>query len=244
MNNENFPTKHSSALSLTFRSHKRASSKSILKERPLKQWHPTFKNFCVSNFSVLLHTTKLSSLQNLRFLNPKLGKLNKVLRFAQKKQECFLLRRQLASERYYLIYFSARFPYKGLLNYAHSYLIKEENNETNRLPLGLRFCFLMVGGSTQKQKRKSFLWLWTEGCNKLLKGREVGIWILKNKFWPFTVFWGYTLIQHDTRHALSVQSHRYTYIYFYNKGGPVAISQTNKHARKYTLRAIKSTLRV
>ena len=126
---------------------------------------------------MLLHTTKLSSLQNLRFLNPKLGKLNKVLRFAQKKQECFLLRRQLASERYYLIYFSARFPYKGLLNYAHSYLIKEENNETNRLPLGLRFCFLMVGGSTQKQKR-SFLWL----CNKLLKGREVGIWILKNKF--------------------------------------------------------------
>ena len=98
MNNENFLTKHSSALSLTFRSHKRASSKSILKERPLKQWHPTFKNFCVSNCSVLLHTTKLSSLQNLRFLNPKLGKLNKVLRFAQKKQECFLLRRQLASE--------------------------------------------------------------------------------------------------------------------------------------------------
>ena len=156
MNNENFLTKHSSALSLTFKSQKRASSKSILKERCLKQWHPTFKNFCVSNCSVLLHTTKLSSLQNLRFLNPKLGKLNKVLRFAQKKQECFLLRRQLASERYYLIYFSARFPYKGLLNYAHSYLIKEENNETNRLPLGLRFCFLMVGGSTQKQKR-SFL---------------------------------------------------------------------------------------
>ena len=41
MNNENFLTKHSSALS--FGSHKRVSSKSILKERPLKQWHPTFK---------------------------------------------------------------------------------------------------------------------------------------------------------------------------------------------------------
>ena len=91
---KNFLVMRSNALSLTFRSHKLVSRKLIKMERPLKQWHPTFMNFCVSNCSVLMHTTKLSSLRNIRFWNLQPGKLtNKVLRFVQKDRECFLLRR-------------------------------------------------------------------------------------------------------------------------------------------------------
>ena len=61
---------------------------------PLEAVASNIMNFCVSNCSVLIHTTKLFSLRNIRFWNLQPGKLtNKVLRFVQKDRECFLLRR-------------------------------------------------------------------------------------------------------------------------------------------------------
>lgn len=76
-----------------------------------------------------------------------------------------------------------RFPLNLILHYANSYLIKVNNVENNRQPLGQVLCCRMVGGNNDGNFFRIFhCRLWTLKIGKTAFGLYVKYFVLQEKF--------------------------------------------------------------